>query len=74
MNIINFPPQHYLTDSGCGGFYIVGKKQMLRGGESETRNSSIMKMFNLIGMVKELEAVFRISILCGIMQDMSNHL
>lgn len=31
------------------GISIVGKKQMLRGGESEPRNSSIMKMFNLIG-------------------------
>ena len=28
---------------------IVGKRQMLRGGESEPRNSNIMKMFNLIG-------------------------
>ena len=28
---------------------IVGKAQMLRGGESEPRNGSIMKMFNLIG-------------------------
>lgn len=31
------------------GTSIVGKKQMLRGGESEPRNGSIMKMFNLIG-------------------------
>ena len=31
------------------GTSIVGKKQMLRGGESEPRNSGIMKMFNLIG-------------------------
>lgn len=31
------------------GISIVGKKQMLRGGESEPRNSGIMKMFNLIG-------------------------
>ena len=31
------------------GTSIVGKKQMLRGGESEPRNNGIMKMFNLIG-------------------------
>ena len=31
------------------GTSIVGKKQMLRGGESEPRNGNIMKMFNLIG-------------------------
>jgi len=31
------------------GTVIVGKQQMLRGGESEPRNSFIMKMFNLIG-------------------------
>jgi len=31
------------------GTVIVGKQQMLRGGESEPRNGSIMKMFNLIG-------------------------
>lgn len=31
------------------GTSIVGKKQMLRGGESEPRNSGIKKMFNLIG-------------------------
>lgn len=31
------------------GTVIVGKKQMLRGGESEPRNSNLMKMFNLIG-------------------------
>ena len=31
------------------GTIIVGKRQMLRGGESEPRNSSMMKMFNLIG-------------------------
>ena len=31
------------------GTSIVGKKQMLWGGESEPRNSGIMKMFNLIG-------------------------
>lgn len=31
------------------GTVIVGKKQMLRGGESEPRNGNLMKMFNLIG-------------------------
>ncbi len=31
------------------GTIIVGKRQMLRGGESEPRNGSMMKMFNLIG-------------------------
>lgn len=31
------------------GVSIVGKNQMLRGGDSEPRNSSLMKMFNLIG-------------------------
>ena len=31
------------------GTIIVGKKQMLRGGDSEPRNGSLMKMFNLIG-------------------------
>ena len=31
------------------GTSIVGKKQMLRGGESEPRNGNLMKMFNLIG-------------------------
>mgnify|MGYP002625433559 CR=1 FL=1 len=31
------------------GISIVGKQQMLRGGESEPRNGSLMKMFNLIG-------------------------
>ena len=32
------------------GTIIVGKKQMLRGGDSEPRNANIMKMFNLIGL------------------------
>jgi predicted HTH transcriptional regulator len=31
------------------GLSIVGKRQMLRGGDSEPRNASIMKMFNLLG-------------------------
>ncbi len=31
------------------GTIIVGKKQMLRGGDSEPRNANIMKMLNLIG-------------------------
>jgi len=31
------------------GTAIVGKAQMLRGGESEPRNGNVMKMFNLIG-------------------------
>ena len=31
------------------GSVIVGKKQMLKGGISEPRNSGLMKMFNLIG-------------------------
>lgn len=31
------------------GTSIVGKRQMLRGGDSEPRNANIMKMFNLIG-------------------------
>ena len=31
------------------GNVIVGKQQMLRGGESEPRNGNLMKMFNLIG-------------------------
>ena len=31
------------------GISIVGKKQMLRGGDSEPRNSNIMKMLNLLG-------------------------
>ena len=31
------------------GISIVGKQQMLRGGESEPRNGNLMKMFNLIG-------------------------
>ncbi|MBO5638129.1 MAG: putative DNA binding domain-containing protein [Acidaminococcaceae bacterium] len=31
------------------GTAIVGKTQMLRGGESEPRNGNVMKMFNLIG-------------------------
>ena len=31
------------------GLSIVGKRQMLRGGDSEPRNSNIMKMFNLLG-------------------------
>ena len=31
------------------GISIVGKKQMLRGGDSEPRNANIMKMLNLLG-------------------------
>jgi predicted HTH transcriptional regulator len=31
------------------GTSIVGKRQMLRGGDSEPRNANIMKMFNLLG-------------------------
>ena len=31
------------------GISIVGKKQMLRGGNSEPRNANIMKMLNLLG-------------------------
>lgn len=31
------------------GLSIVGKRQMLRGGDSEPRNANIMKMFNLLG-------------------------
>lgn len=31
------------------GNSIVGKKQMLRGGDSEPRNANIMKMLNLLG-------------------------
>ena len=31
------------------GTSIVGKRQMLRGGDSEPRNANIMKMLNLLG-------------------------
>ncbi len=31
------------------GSSIVGKRQMLRGGDSEPRNANVMKMFNLLG-------------------------
>lgn len=31
------------------GTIIVGKRQMMKGGDSEPRNANIMKMFNLIG-------------------------
>ena len=43
---LKYPDRIELRNSGT---VIVGKKQMLRGGESEPRNGSIMKMFNLIG-------------------------
>ena len=44
--IEKYPDRIELRNPGTA---IVGKKQMLRGGESEPRNGSIMKMFNLIG-------------------------
>lgn len=44
--IDKYPDKITLRNPGTA---IVGKAQMLRGGESEPRNGSIMKMFNLIG-------------------------
>ncbi len=44
--IDKYPDRLVLKNPGTA---IVGKRQMLRGGESEPRNSNIMKMFNLIG-------------------------
>lgn len=44
--IDKYPDKITLRNPGTA---IVGKAQMLRGGESEPRNSVIMKMFNLIG-------------------------
>ena len=44
--IEKYPDRIELRNPGTS---IVGKKQMLRGGESEPRNGILMKMFNLIG-------------------------
>ena len=41
------------------GLSIVGKRQMLRGGDSEPRNASIMKMFNLLGFGEHAGSDFR---------------
>ena len=44
--IEKYPDKITLRNPGTS---IVGKHQMLRGGESEPRNGNIMKMFNLLG-------------------------
>ena len=44
--IESYPDKIVLRNPGTS---IVGKRQMLRGGESEPRNANIMKMFNLLG-------------------------
>ena len=44
--IDKYPDKIVLKNPGAA---IVGKKQMLRGGDSEPRNANIMKMLNLIG-------------------------
>lgn len=44
--IEKFPDKIVLKNPGTS---IVGKKQMLRGGDSEPRNANIMKMLNLLG-------------------------
>lgn len=44
--IEKFPDRIVLKNPGTS---IVGKKQMLRGGDSEPRNANIMKMLNLLG-------------------------
>ena len=44
--IESYPDRIVLKNPGTS---IVGKRQMLRGGESEPRNVNIMKMFNLLG-------------------------
>ena len=44
--IDKYPDRLVLRNPGTA---IVGKQQMIHGGESEPRNSNIMKMFNLIG-------------------------
>jgi predicted HTH transcriptional regulator len=41
-----YPEQIVLRNPGTS---IVGRQQMLHGGESEPRNGNLMKMFNLIG-------------------------
>ncbi len=44
--IEKFPDKIVMKNPGTS---IVGKKQMLRGGDSEPRNANIMKMLNLLG-------------------------
>lgn len=44
--IDSYPDRIVLKNPGT---IIVGKRQMLKGGDSEPRNSNIMKMFNLLG-------------------------
>ena len=44
--IDSYPDRIVIKNPGTS---IVGKRQMLRGGESEPRNTNIMKMFNLLG-------------------------
>ncbi len=44
--IDKYPDRIVLKNPGTS---IVGKKQMLRGGDSEPRNANIMKMLNLLG-------------------------
>ena len=44
--IDSYPDRIVIKNPGTS---IVGKRQMLRGGESEPRNVNIMKMFNLLG-------------------------
>ena len=44
--IEKFPDKIIMKNPGTS---IVGKKQMLRGGDSEPRNANIMKMLNLLG-------------------------
>ena len=44
--IHKFPDRIVMKNPGLS---IVGKKQMLRGGDSEPRNANIMKMLNLLG-------------------------
>lgn len=46
IRIEKYPDRIVLKNPGVS---IVGKKQMLRGGDSEPRNAGIMKMLNLLG-------------------------
>ena len=54
------------------GYIRLGKEQMRRGGKSDPRNKSLMKMFNLIDIGEHSGSGVPIFLMYGRMRDRKN--